>query len=182
MSLKGLNVTLYPVQPVESWSPGLIWVRHRHPGHLAEVLLEGLLGPADGQTGTRRKTGWIWKLWSFMSGMTEGRTAHRSALTKTISNFWPDSLMVRYDSTRTRVKLRQGGHWWRRKMAVMKYVADRMKCDVSTGVSEALKVPALISAFCYSAYFFCPSLSSLSRVLLFRCFQVGFPPKGLGGD
>ena len=38
-------------------------------------------------------------------------TCYLSALTKMISNFWPASLIFRWDSTRTRVRLRQGGHW-----------------------------------------------------------------------
>lgn len=110
--------TLYPVQSVEPWSSGLIRVRHRQPGHLAEVLLERLLRPARGSTVRRQIQ--IMKPQKFITRTARGRTAHRSALTNTISNFWPDSLMVRYDSTRTRVKLRQGGHWKKTKTAEMK--------------------------------------------------------------
>lgn len=113
----------------------------------------------------------------FISRMTEGRTAHRSALTNTISNFWPDSLMVRYDSTRTRVKLRQGGHWKKRNMSHKQHQVQRNHwCFWSLeGHSVDLCLLLLRIHIC------CLSFSSLSRVLLFHYFQVGFPPKRLYG-
>lgn len=39
------DLTLYSIESVQSWSPSLVWVRHRHPRHLAEVLLKWLLRP-----------------------------------------------------------------------------------------------------------------------------------------
>lgn len=59
----------------------------------------------------------------------------------------------------------------------MKHVTHTIEYNASTGGCKALKVTALISVLCYSAhlffFFFGPSFSSLSRVHLFRYFQVG---------
>lgn len=52
--------TLYPIESVESWSPSLIRVWHGQPRHLAEVLLEGLLGPGGGWKSTEQKYSRWW--------------------------------------------------------------------------------------------------------------------------